>query len=57
MIVDELEKKLRPPDMGLAPYPAKVITLASGEKMVCRESRHIPMIRARHSKYRIYLSP
>jgi hypothetical protein len=37
MIVDELEKKLRPPEMHLAPYPAKVITLASGEKMVCRE--------------------
>jgi hypothetical protein len=39
MIVDELEKKLRPPDMDLAPYPAKVITLASGEMMVCREVR------------------
>ena len=37
MIVDELEKKLRPPEMDLKPYPAKVITLASGEKMVVRE--------------------
>ena len=37
MIVDELEKKLRPPEIDLKPYPSKVITLASGEKMVVRE--------------------
>jgi hypothetical protein len=39
MIVDELEARLRPPEMALAPYPAKVITLASGEQMVVREAR------------------
>ena len=37
MIVDELEKKLRAPEMELKPYPPKVIILASGEKMVVRE--------------------
>jgi hypothetical protein len=37
MIIDDLEKKLRPPEMGMVPYPPKVITLASGEKMVVRE--------------------
>jgi hypothetical protein len=37
MAIDELEKKLRPPEVALAPYPAKVITLASGETMVVRE--------------------
>ncbi len=39
MIIDELEKKLRPPEMELPPYPPKVITLASGEKMVVREAK------------------
>jgi len=39
MAIDELEKKLRPPAVELAPYPAKLITLASGEKMVVRECR------------------
>ena len=39
MIIDELEKKLRPPEMGLKPYPSKVITLASGELMVVREAK------------------
>jgi hypothetical protein len=38
MLVNELEKKLRPPELGLKPYPPKVITLASGEKMVVREA-------------------
>jgi hypothetical protein len=37
MIIDEMEKMLRPPELKLAPYPPKVITLASGEKMVVRE--------------------
>jgi hypothetical protein len=37
MIVDDFEKRLRPPEMNLNPYPPKVITLASGEKMVVRE--------------------
>ncbi|MCX7025447.1 MAG: hypothetical protein NT080_12665 [Spirochaetes bacterium] len=39
MAIDELEKKLRPPEVALKPYPPKVITLASGEKMVVREAR------------------
>ncbi len=37
MIIDELEKKLRPPQIELKPYPVKAITLADGEKMVVRE--------------------
>jgi len=39
MAIDELEKKLRPPEAQMAPYPAKVITLASGELMVVRECK------------------
>ena len=39
MAIDTLEMKLRPPAEDLAPYPAKLITLASGEKMVVRECR------------------
>lgn len=39
MAIDEMEKKLRPPEVVLKPYPPKVITLASGEKMVVREAR------------------
>ena len=37
MILDEMEKKLRPPELELKPYPPKVITLADGQKMVVRE--------------------
>jgi hypothetical protein len=41
MKVDELERKLRPPEITMKPYPPKIITLASGEKMVVREAnRH-----------------
>ena len=39
MIIDELEKKLRPPEIELKPYPPKVITLASGEQLVVREAK------------------
>lgn len=39
MAIDELEKKLRAPQMLLKPYPAKVITLANGKEMVVREAR------------------
>jgi hypothetical protein len=39
MIIDELEKKLRAPELELKPYPPKVITLASGEQMVVREAK------------------
>lgn len=37
MIDSELEKKLRPPQMELTPYPPKIITLADGEEMIVRE--------------------
>ncbi len=33
----ELESYLRPPEFPMAPYPAKVITLATGAKMVVRQ--------------------
>jgi hypothetical protein len=33
----ELEAYLRPPDSPMPPYPAKVITLATGAKMVVRQ--------------------
>ncbi len=33
----EVEAYLRPPDESMAPYPAKVITLATGAKMVVRQ--------------------
>jgi hypothetical protein len=39
MAIDALEAKLRPPADALAPYPSKLITLASGEQMVVREAR------------------
>jgi len=39
MAIDELEKKLRPPEMAMKPYPPKVITLADGEQMVVREAK------------------
>jgi hypothetical protein len=39
MALDQMEKTLRPPEIPLKPYPPKVITLASGEKMIVREAR------------------
>ncbi len=39
MVIDELEKSLRPPELTLPPYPSKVITLADGTKMVVREAK------------------
>jgi hypothetical protein len=33
----ELESRLRPPELPMAPYPAKFITLANGKHMVIRE--------------------
>lgn len=39
MAIDPLELKLRPPELGIVPYPPKMITLASGEIMVVREAR------------------
>lgn len=38
MAIDTMERILRPPEIALKPYPAKVIVLASGEKMVVREA-------------------
>jgi len=38
-MIDELERKLRPPEIEMPPYPPKAITLASGELMVVRECR------------------
>ena len=37
MIVDKLEQSLRPPELDMPTYPAKYITLASGEKMVVHQ--------------------
>lgn len=37
MIVDKMEQSLRPKETPMTPYPAKYITLASGEKMVVRQ--------------------
>ena len=34
----EVEAYLRPPEMPMEPYPAKVITLATGAKMVVRQA-------------------
>ena len=39
MALDAMEMKLRPPEIVLKPYPPKLITLASGEKMVVREAK------------------
>ena len=39
MAIDAMEMKLRPPEIALKPYPPKLITLASGEKMVVREAK------------------
>ena len=39
MAIDAMEMKLRPPEIQLKAYPPKLITLASGEKMVVREAR------------------
>lgn len=37
MIVDKMEQSLRPIETPMVPYPAKSITLATGEKMVVRQ--------------------
>ncbi|MDR0350109.1 MAG: hypothetical protein LBH64_00985 [Coriobacteriales bacterium] len=36
-IIDKMEQQLRPVETPMAPYEAKYITLASGEKMVVRQ--------------------
>ena len=42
----ELEQMLRPPEIEMPPYPAKVITLATGRQMVVRpiERNEVPLI-------------
>lgn len=37
-MLDELEGMLRPPELPMAPYPAKSIELANGEVMVVRQA-------------------
>jgi len=37
MIIDKMEQSLRPVETPMAAYPAKYITLATGEKMVVRQ--------------------
>lgn len=46
MIVDKMEQSLRPVETPLPEYPAKYITLATGEKMVIRQITRdeIPLI-------------
>jgi hypothetical protein len=39
MAIDELEKKLRPPEIELKRYTPKMMTLANGSVMVVREAR------------------
>ncbi|MCJ7824539.1 MAG: hypothetical protein MUP44_06535, partial [Anaerolineales bacterium] len=34
----EVEEYLRPPEMDLPPYPPKVVTLATGGKLVIRQA-------------------
>jgi hypothetical protein len=40
MILDELEKRLRPPERTMPPYPPKYIVVASGQPLVIRQARH-----------------
>jgi hypothetical protein len=46
MIIDKMEQSLRPVETPMVPYPAKSITLATGEKMVVRQiaREEVPLI-------------
>jgi hypothetical protein len=46
MIVDKMEQSLRPVETPMAIYPPKVITMASGEKLVIRQIRRdeVPLV-------------
>lgn len=46
MIIDKMEQKLRPVESIVTPYPAKYITLATGEKMVVRQisREEVPLV-------------
>lgn len=37
MIIDKMEQSLRPVETPMVPYPSKVITMASGEKLVVHQ--------------------
>ena len=39
MAIDKMEQSLRPPEVEMKPYPAKIITLANGEEMVVRQAK------------------
>ena len=39
MLIDKLEQSLRPPATEMAPYPEKVITTATGEKLVVHQAK------------------
>ena len=39
MAIDKMEQSLRPPELDMKPYPAKLITLANGEEMIVRQAR------------------
>lgn len=45
-LIDKMEQQLRPPECEMPPYPAKYITLASGEKMVVRQitREEVPLV-------------
>lgn len=46
MIIDKMEQSLRPVETAMVPYPAKYITLATGEKMVVRQisREEVPLV-------------
>ena len=46
MIIDKMEQTLRPAETNMPEYPAKYITLATGEKMVIRQIKReeVPLV-------------
>ncbi|MDV4151412.1 hypothetical protein R0131_11220 [Clostridium sp. AL.422] len=46
MIIDKMEQTLRPAESNMPEYPAKYITLATGEKMVIRQIKReeVPLV-------------
>jgi hypothetical protein len=46
MILDDLERRLRPPAREMPPYPPKYVVLASGQSLVIRQARRddIPIL-------------
>lgn len=39
MAIDKMEQSLRPPELEMKEYPAKLITLANGEEMIVRQAK------------------